>query len=74
MLKGLTDQRAGWRTSTLASKDLRKQLMTLLPSNAPHENDIGTMAVEVPLYHGVSLSQWHYMLSGYMIFRKDVVF
>jgi hypothetical protein len=44
-------------TSALASKNLREQLMALLLGNAPHENDIGATAVEVPLYHGVSLRQ-----------------
>jgi hypothetical protein len=32
------------------------------------------MAVEIPFYHHVSLSQSHYALSGCLIFRKEVVF
>ena len=58
-------------TSTLSSMDLREQLMALLLGNAPHENVVGAMAVEIPL-HRVSLSQPHYALCGHMIFRKDI--
>jgi hypothetical protein len=59
-------------TSALSSMDLREQLTTHLLGNAPHENVIGAMAVEIPFHHRVSLSQPHYALHGYMIFSKDV--
>jgi hypothetical protein len=52
--------------------DLREQLTALLLGNAPHENAIGAMAVEIPFYHCVSFSQPHYALCGHMIFRKDI--
>jgi hypothetical protein len=35
-------------------------------------NAVGTMAVEIPFHHRVAFSQPHYVLYGYMIFRKDV--
>jgi hypothetical protein len=54
--------------------DLCEQVTTLFLGDAPNEDAIGTMAVEIPFYHRVSLSQSHYALSGYMVFRKDVVF
>ena len=47
-------------TSTLASMDLREQLMALSLGNAPHEDTIGATAVEIPFYHRV--------------IRKDIVF
>jgi hypothetical protein len=59
-------------TSALTSMDLREQLTALLLGNAPHENAIGAMAVEIPFYHCVSFSQPHYALCGHMIFRKDI--
>jgi hypothetical protein len=46
--------------------------MTLLLGDAPHENVVGTAAVEIPLYHRVAFSQPHYALCGHMIFRKDI--
>ena len=61
-------------TSALASMDLREQLAALFPGNALHEDAIGATAVEIPLYHRVSLSQSHYALSGSMVFGKDIVF
>jgi hypothetical protein len=51
--------------------DLREQLAALTLGDAPHENAIGAMAGEIPLYHRVSFSQPHYALCGHMIFRKD---
>jgi hypothetical protein len=54
--------------------DLREQLAALFPGNAPHEDAIGATAVEIPIYHRVSLSQPHYALSGSTVFRKDIVF
>jgi hypothetical protein len=59
-------------TSALTSMDLREQLTALLLGNAPHENVVGATTVEIPFHHRVSLSQPHYALCGYMIFRKDV--
>jgi hypothetical protein len=59
-------------TSTLSSMDLREQLTGLLLGDAPHENVVGAMTVEIPFYHRVSLSQPHYALCGHMIFRKDI--
>jgi hypothetical protein len=61
-------------TSALSSMDLREQLTALLLGDAPHENAIGTTAVQIPFYHRVSFSQPHYALCGHMIFRKDVFF
>jgi hypothetical protein len=52
--------------------DLREQLTALLLGDAPHENAVGTMAIEIPFYHRVSFSQPHYALYGHMIFRKDI--
>jgi hypothetical protein len=51
--------------------DLREQLTTLLPGNAPHVNVVGAAAVEIPFHHHVALSQPHYALYGHMVFRKD---
>jgi hypothetical protein len=61
-------------TSALASMDLCEQVAALFLGDAPHEDAIGTMAVEIPFYHHVSLSQSHYALSGCLVFRKEVVF
>jgi hypothetical protein len=61
-------------TSALASMDLYEQVAALFLGDAPHEHAIGTTAVDIPFYNRVSLSQSHYVLSGYMIFRKDVFF
>jgi hypothetical protein len=52
--------------------DLCEKLTALLLGNAPHENAVGTMAVEIPFYHRISLSQPHSALCGHMIFRKDI--
>jgi hypothetical protein len=54
--------------------DLCEQVSALFLGNALHEDAIGAMAVEIPFYHCVSLSQSHYTLSRCLIFRKDVVF
>jgi hypothetical protein len=54
--------------------DLREKLTTLLLGDAPHENAIGSTAIEIPFYHCVSFSQPHYALCGHMIFRKDAFF
>jgi hypothetical protein len=59
-------------TSSLSSMDLHEQLTTLLLGNAPHENVVGAMTVEIPLYHHVAFSQPHYALCGRMVFRKDI--
>ena len=61
-------------TSTLASMDLREQLAALFLGNAPHEDTIGAMAVEIPFYHRVAFSQSYYALSGCIVIRKDIVF
>jgi hypothetical protein len=61
-------------TSALASMDLCEQVAALFLGNAPHEDAIGAMVVEIPFYHRVSLSQSHYTLSRCLVFRKDVVF
>jgi hypothetical protein len=58
-------------TSALTSMDLCVQLTTLLLGDAPHENVVGTTAIEIPFYHRVSFSQSHYALCKHMIFRKD---
>ena len=54
--------------------DLREQLAALFLGNAPHEDTIGTTAVEIPFYHHVAFSQSYYALSGHILIRKDVVF
>ena len=54
--------------------DLREQLVALPLGNAPHEDTIGATAVEILFYHRIAFSQSYYALSGYIIFRKDVVF
>jgi hypothetical protein len=59
-------------TFALSSMDLHEQLMALLLGNVPHENAVGATVIEIPFHHRVSLSQPHYALYGYMIFRKDV--
>jgi hypothetical protein len=59
-------------TSALPSMDLREQLTTLLLGDAPHKNVVGAIAVEIPFYHCVSLSQPHYAFCRHMIFRKDI--
>jgi hypothetical protein len=61
-------------TSSLASMDLCEQVAALFLGDAPPEDAISATVVEIPFYHRVSLSQSHYTLSGYMVFRKDVVF
>ena len=61
-------------TSALTYMDLREQLAALYTGNAPHEDAIGATAVEIPLYHCVSLSQSHYVLSSYTVFGKDIIF
>ena len=61
-------------TSTLASMDLREQLAALSLRNAPHEDTIGSTAVEIPFYHCVAFSQSYYALSGHIIIREDIVF
>ena len=61
-------------TSTLASMDLREQLAAVFLGNAPHEDTIGAMAVEIPFYHRVVFSQSYYVLSGHIVIRKDIVF
>jgi hypothetical protein len=58
-------------SSALTSMDLREKLRTLLLGDAPHENVVGTTAIEIPLRHRVSFSQPHYALYGHMIFKKD---
>jgi hypothetical protein len=73
MPEGLTDQCAGWgMTSALPSMNLHEQLMALLLGDAPHENVVGTTAIEIHFHHRVSFSQPHYALCGHMIFRKDI--
>jgi hypothetical protein len=54
--------------------DLCEQVTALFSGNAPHEDAIGTTAVEIPFYHRVPLSQPHYALSRCLVFRKEVVF
>ena len=50
--KSLTNKRARLgMTSTLTSMDLREQLAALFLGNAPHDDTIGTTAVEIPFYH-----------------------
>jgi hypothetical protein len=44
--------------------DLREQLTALLLGNASHVNVVGTVAIEIPFYHRVTLSQPHYALCG----------
>jgi hypothetical protein len=61
-------------TSTLASMDLHEQLTALLLGDAAHENVIGAIEIEIPLYHGIAFSQPHYALSGHMVFRNDIFF
>jgi hypothetical protein len=59
-------------TFALSSMDLREQLTTLLLGNAPHENVVGAMAVEIPFYHRVAFSQPHNALCGHIVFRKEI--
>jgi hypothetical protein len=54
--------------------DLCEQVATLFLGNALHEDAIGAMAIEIPFYHRVPLSQSQYALSGCLVFRKEVVF
>jgi hypothetical protein len=54
--------------------DLCEQVAALFLGDAPHEDAIGAIAVEIPFYHRVSLSPLHYVLSGCLVFKKDVVF
>ena len=61
-------------TSALASMDLREQLAALSLGNAPHEDIIGTTAVEIPFYHRVAFSQSDYALSRHIVIREDVIF
>ena len=61
-------------TSTLASMDLREQLAALSLGNAPHEDTIGAMVVEIPFYHRIAFSQSYYVLSGHIVNRKEIVF
>ena len=61
-------------TSSLASMDLREQVMALFLGNAPHEDPIGATAVEIPFYHRVAFSQSYYALSGHIVIGKDIVF
>ena len=61
-------------TSTLASMDLREQLVALSLGNAPHEDTISAMVVEIPFFHRVAFSQSYYALSGHIVIRKAVVF
>jgi hypothetical protein len=60
--------------SALASMDLCEQVAALFPGDAPYEDAIGAMVIEIPFYHRVSLSQSHYTLSGCLVFKKEVVF
>jgi hypothetical protein len=53
--------------------DLREQLMTLLLGNASYVNAVGTVTVEIPFHHRVTLSQPHYAFCGHMVFRKDIL-
>jgi hypothetical protein len=41
-----------------------EQVAALFLGDAPHEDAIGTTAVEIPFYHRISLSQSHYALNG----------
>jgi hypothetical protein len=59
-------------TSALSSMDLREQLTALLLGNAPHENVVDAMAVEIPFYHRIVFSQPHYALYKHMVFMKDI--
>jgi hypothetical protein len=59
-------------TFALTSMDLCEQLIALLLGDAPHENVVGTMAVEILFHHCVSFSQPHYALCEHMIFKKDI--
>jgi hypothetical protein len=54
--------------------DLCEQLASLSLGNTPHEDTIGTTAVEIPVYHRVAFSQSYYALSGRIVIRKDIVF
>ena len=54
--------------------DLREQLTALSLGNAPHEDIIGAMAVEIPFYHRVAFSQSYYVLSRHIVIRKDIIF
>jgi hypothetical protein len=60
--------------SALASMDLCEQVAALFLGDALHEDAIGATVVEIPFYHRVSLSQSHYVLSGWLVFRKEVIF
>jgi hypothetical protein len=61
-------------TSALASMDLREQVTALFLGDAPHEDAIGTMVVEIPFYHRVMLSHPDYALSRCLVFRKKIIF
>jgi hypothetical protein len=61
-------------TSALASMDLCEQVTALFPGDAPHEDAVGSTAVEIPFYHCVSFSHPNYTLNRCLIFRKKIVF
>jgi hypothetical protein len=54
--------------------DLCKQVAALFPGDAPHEDAVGAMAVEIPFYHCVPLSHPDYALSRCLVFRKEIAF
>jgi hypothetical protein len=54
--------------------DLREQVTALFLGDAPHEDAVGAMVVEIPFYHRVSLSHPDYMLSRCLVFRKEIIF
>jgi hypothetical protein len=61
-------------TSALASMDLREQVAALFLGDAPHENAVGAMAVEIPFCHRVTLSHSNYVLNRCLVFRKEIIF
>jgi hypothetical protein len=54
--------------------DLRKQVAALFLGDAPHEDAIGAMAVDIPFYHRVMLGHPDYALSRCLVFGKEIIF
>jgi hypothetical protein len=61
-------------TSALAFMDLCEQVAALFLGDAPHEDPVGTTAVEIPFYHRVPLSHSDYALNRCLVFRKEIIF
>jgi hypothetical protein len=54
--------------------DLCEQVAALFLGDAPHEDAVGTTAIEIPFYHRVLLSHPDYALCSHLVFRKEIIF